>query len=326
MNDTLPDDAPPAVLIVNDEPHSLIALTAALENGPWRVVTAGSGLGAFKELLLGEFAVIVMDVQMPGLNGFEVAEMIRTRPRSAATPILFCSATAQTPDDLFKGYELGAVDYLLTPVLPRVLRSKIGVFVELYQQKRRLARMVAELENARATLERQNRELMRTATRDAVTGCLNPLGFELTAAPLFDAARRGAELSLVAVVLDHPGAPDEALIDADSDPGARRLARFLGAVLGDDDELCRASAEQFVIALPGTTIDQAVQRAEQLCGRLRAAPGLKAHLGVTSTALGAMTLEALVTQALLAARAARRAGGDTVRCFDQLPGAAAPGG
>ena len=330
MNDdeNSPADTPPAVLIVNDDQHALLALAAALEGGPWRVVTAASGLAAFKELLLDDFAAVVLDVQMPGLSGFEVAEMIRARPRCASTPLVFCSATARTPDDLFKGYELGAVDYLLTPVSPRVLRSKVKVFVDLYMQRRQLARTVAELQTTRETVELQNRELTRAATRDSFTGCLDRHGLELATAMLFDAARKGAEFSIVAVGLDRSGAAAEAFIGADSDADdVRRLARLLGAGLRNDDELCRWGEELFVVALAHTSIDEAARIAGQLGEKIRSAPGpgpsLAASIGVSSTAFGAATLEALVAQADLAMHAARGAGGNTVGRHDRPPGAAA---
>jgi diguanylate cyclase len=324
-------DAPPAVLIVNDQPNSLVALTAAIEAGPWRLVTTNSGLGAFKQLLVDDFAVIVLDVKMPGLDGFEVAEMIRTRPRSASTPIIFCSATERAPDDLFKGFELGAVDYLLAPVAPRTLYSKVAVFVELYEQKRRLARTIAELEQVRATLESQNRELQLAATRDAYTGSLNRRGLVQATAALFDARREGSESSVIALDLDRPGAIVEAHGRAVCDACVRRLARLITAQLRDNDQLSRWRDEQFVIVLGDTPLAAAAEIAERLSqqvrsqassGLLRDTPGLSlsASIGVVSTALGATTLEALIGQADVAIRAAKEAGGDTVRRYDRLTG------
>jgi diguanylate cyclase (GGDEF)-like protein len=319
----------PAVLVVNDQPHSLLALAAALEAGPWRIVTTSSGVGAFKQLLIEDFAAIVLDVQMPGLNGFEVAEMIRTRPRCASTPIIFCSAMARTPDDQFKGYALGAVDYLLAPVAPHLLYSKVAVFVELYTQKRQLARAVTELEQARGLLERQNRELQVLATRDALTGCLNPRGLEASAVALFDPARQGGECSAISIHLDLPGVLAAQHGRAFCDACVRRLAWLLTTALRDDDLLCRWRDEQFVLVLAGTSIDAAMALAGQLVQTIRQGAGEKlltsapelrftASLGVASSARGARTLEALIGQTETASRVARQAGGDQVCRHDQL--------
>lgn len=318
----------PAVLVVNDQPHSLLALTAALEAGPWRIVTTNSGVGAFKQLLIEDFAAIVLDVQMPGLNGFEVAEMIRTRPRCASTPIIFCSAMARTPDDQFKGYALGAVDYLLAPVAPHLLYSKVAVFVELYMQKRQLGRAVTELEQVRALLERQNRELQVSATRDALTGCLNQRGLQASAAALFEPARQEGPCSVISVHLDRPGVLVAKHGRAIGDACVRRLAWLLSSGLSDDDLVCRWADEQFVLVLQ-TPIDAAAELAERLCAHIRQgagarllhiAPGLgfTASLGVSSAPLGAARLATLVEQAEAASLAARQAGGDTVRRHDQL--------
>lgn len=324
-------DTQPAVLIVNDQPHSLQALTAALEDGPWRLVTTNSGIGAFKQLLVDDFAAIVLDVQMPGLNGFEVAEMIRTRPRCAGTPIIFCSAMARTPDDQFKGYALGAVDYLLAPVAPHLLRSKVAVFVELYTQKRQLARAVAELEQARTLLERQNRQLQVAATRDPLTGCLSPHGLEAAAAALLEPSR--GELSVIAVHLDRPDLLAARHGRTVCDACVRRLAWLLNTGLRDDDLLCRWRDEQFILLIGSTSIDAAAVLAERLVSSVRHGAGARllsrvadmsftASFGLTSTALGERRLDKLIAQADAASLAAGEAGGDAVRRYDRLHQAA----
>src|SRR5688572_23038371 len=122
------------VLVVDDSPASLMALDAALRELGQNVVTATSGKEALKKLLHQEFAVIVLDIRMPDMDGFETASLIRSRDRNRSTPIIFL--TAQTPSDELsaRGYQLGAVDFLHKPVVPDILKSKVAVFVELHRK------------------------------------------------------------------------------------------------------------------------------------------------------------------------------------------------
>lgn len=128
-------DLPKAsILMVDDTPENLIALEAVLADLGQNLVKASSGEEALRLLLRQEFAVILLDVNMPGLNGFETAEMIRQRKSTEHIPIIFVSAISTSDTHLFKGYSLGAVDYIFTPVIPEVLRSKVSVFVELLKK------------------------------------------------------------------------------------------------------------------------------------------------------------------------------------------------
>src|SRR5947209_8388813 len=132
---TAPDAGPKAsILLVDDQPANLLALEAILDSLGQNLVRAGSGEEALRRLLDQDFAVVLLDVQMPGLHGFEAARMIRGRERSRHTPIIFLTAfdTADFPPA--QAYTLGAVDYLVKPIAPAVLRSKVAVFVELYQR------------------------------------------------------------------------------------------------------------------------------------------------------------------------------------------------
>ncbi len=144
-----------AILLVDDHDENLLALEAVLEPLGCRLVKARSGEQALKALLQDEFAVILLDVQMPGLDGFETAELIRGRGRTRAVPIIFVTAISKEPHHVFRGYGTGAVDYLFKPYEAVVLRSKVEVFVELY-------------ERGRAIAERE--ELLRATFEDAPIG------------------------------------------------------------------------------------------------------------------------------------------------------------
>lgn len=147
------DDQPVSILVVDDRAESLLAIEAALGSLNLDIVTASSGAETLRHLLRQDFALILLDVHMPRMDGLETAEQIRSRPRSAHTPIIF--VTAYTDDmHISRGYSLGAVDYILAPVVPEVLRSKVSVFVDLYRKNAQISRQ-AELLGERA--ERQRR-------------------------------------------------------------------------------------------------------------------------------------------------------------------------
>jgi signal transduction histidine kinase len=126
------------ILIVDDEPKSLFALQELLSSLGQTLLVAQSGEEALKLALKHDFAVILLDVRMPGMDGFETAKMIRGRERSQATPIIFLTAQADEMTSMFKGYAVGAVDYLMKPVVPDVLKSKVAIFVELHKKTERL--------------------------------------------------------------------------------------------------------------------------------------------------------------------------------------------
>src|SRR3989440_7943205 len=159
----------PRVLLVDDRPDNLLALRAVLEPLGFDLVEAGSGEEALRHLLAGEFALIVLDVQMPGLDGFETARLIRGRERTRYVPIIFLTAISGQPEPYLRGYQSGAVDYVYKPFEPEILRAKVAVFAELWTrgatieaQREELAARLAELDEAHAGLAAQAVELERS--------------------------------------------------------------------------------------------------------------------------------------------------------------------
>lgn len=155
------------VLLVDDEPANLVALRAVLESLDQNLVTASSGTEALRRVLEHDFAVILLDVQMPDMSGIETAAMIRERERSRTTPIIFLTGVVKTAEMMFKGYSAGAVDYLMKPVVSGVLRAKVEVFVELAQARQQLqrevnerARIAAEISKLNMALEQRNDDLV----------------------------------------------------------------------------------------------------------------------------------------------------------------------
>ena len=173
-----PPDRPTApdrvnILLVDDQPANLLALEAMLQGLDQTLIKAQSGREALKRLLTHDFAVILLDVKMPDMDGFETAALIRQRDKSRDTPIIFLTAADKTHTEAVRGYAVGAVDYLVKPVLPEFVRSKVSVFVELAKKNEQLRRQTEqlraseqaarELAEARAELvsdlEHKNREL-----------------------------------------------------------------------------------------------------------------------------------------------------------------------
>ncbi|HEX2671663.1 MAG TPA: response regulator [Polyangiaceae bacterium] len=145
----MPSGLPPAkILLVDDQPKNLLALNAMLEPLGQEVVQASSGKEALRHLLRDEFALVLLDVQMPVLDGYEVAELIRGRERSRAVPIIFLTAIHRDQRLVARAYTVGAVDYILKPIEPEILRSKVAVFIELYQKSQIISRQAEELKRA----------------------------------------------------------------------------------------------------------------------------------------------------------------------------------
>ncbi len=159
-----PTDDRVNILRVDDQPANLVALEAMLEDLGQNLVRAESGREALKRLLSDDFAVILLDVKMPEMDGFETAELIRQRDRSRHTPILFLTAADTSQTQAVRGYAVGAVDYLIKPVVPEFVRSKVAVFVELAKKNellRRQAALLAQSEQAALELAETRAELVR---------------------------------------------------------------------------------------------------------------------------------------------------------------------
>jgi PAS domain S-box-containing protein len=156
-NSKMMRDLKTSILIVDDRADKLLALEAILSSLGQNIVKARSGKEALRQLLKNDFAVILMDVSMPGMDGFETAALIRKRINSEHTPIIFVTSISNTENHVSRGYSLGAVDYLLTPIVPEILRAKVLVFVELQQQTELIKRQAEQLRQAEEA--RHQREL-----------------------------------------------------------------------------------------------------------------------------------------------------------------------
>lgn len=168
-----PDDGPINILIVDDEPKNLVVLESILSSPGYRLVRAESAEQALLALLVDEFALLILDIRMPGVTGIELARIIKERKKTAQVPIIFLTAYYNEDQQVLAGYDAGAVDYLQKPVNPPILRSKVAVFAELHRMQRALGRAnealrteVAERRRAQQQLHELNETLeQRVAER-----------------------------------------------------------------------------------------------------------------------------------------------------------------
>ena len=147
------------ILVADDEAHTRLALQDLLESPDRHVVTVASGAEALRQVLKQDYALILLDVRMPGMDGFETATLIRRRKRSQHTPIIFLTGAYEDSTSVVRGYEVGAVDYILKPVDTEVLKSKVAVFVELYNKNAELATQILKRRIAERALSRVNEDL-----------------------------------------------------------------------------------------------------------------------------------------------------------------------
>src|SRR2546421_1335161 len=150
------------ILLVDDREDKLLAMEAILDDLGQNMVKVSSGREALRCLLQRDFAVILLDVNMPGMDGFETAFLIRQRKSSEHTPIIFVTAISDTETHVSRGYSLGAVDYILAPILPDVLRTKVSVFVDLYKMTEQIKRQAERLRQ----MEAEKFQRQRSETED----------------------------------------------------------------------------------------------------------------------------------------------------------------
>jgi two-component system, cell cycle response regulator len=167
MAENIRDKEKVSILIVDDRKENLLALEALLEKPDLRVIKAESGNQALGLMLEFDFAVVLLDVQMPEMDGFEVAELMRGKEKTRHIPIIFVTAINKEEKYVFKGYEMGGVDYLFKPINPHVLKSKVNVFLELYRKRLELERLIRqkneyilELHQLNKKIQEQQKELL----------------------------------------------------------------------------------------------------------------------------------------------------------------------
>lgn len=266
----------PKVLLVNDHPASLMALETLLlrstQENNFEVVTARSGEEALRYVLHQQFAVILLDVSMPGMDGFETAEIIHSHPRSSAVPIIFVTAHYGDEMNRLKGYQKGAVDYLFTPIIPQILQNKVLIFVELAKKNLELESKTHELAELNRDLQvQQMKELKRVnaaleaevierrqaeerahglATRDPLTGLLNRRSLlEHLEHAIARADRHKESVAVLFLDMDRFKAINDTLGHDVGDELLIEIASRITSSVRESDVVARLGGDEFVVLM-----------------------------------------------------------------------------
>lgn len=209
-----------AVLVVDDRRENLVAMSAVLEGSNYSVVTANSGAEALKRLADQDFALILLDLHMPILDGLDTAKLIRERPRSKETPIIFLTAYDREQDIVYEAYDRGAVDYIPQPINPKILKCKVDIFVEFFLQKDELRKirdqLESEVQRQTSAVTRTNEELKREiairekveqrllheSAHDALTGLPNRTLFLRALMRCFQGLKRDSSYRFAVLFVD----------------------------------------------------------------------------------------------------------------------------
>lgn len=263
------------ILVVDDRVENLYTMKQLLESEELdiNVVTADSGLEALEQTLNMDFALILLDVQMPEMNGYETAELLRGSKKTKLIPIIFVTANSREENNIFQGYESGAVDYLFKPLNSTVLLSKVRVFIELGLQKitleektEELDQKVKELETLKNELEKKNITLEQLTMEDGLTALGNRRCFDMTLVAEWQRGLRFKQpLSLVMIDIDHFKPYNDTYGHQEGDICLKRVASALRSTLKRQcDVVARYGGEEFIAVLPDTASEGAHQVGERM--------------------------------------------------------------
>ena len=250
----------PKILVVNDDPASLLALTSLLEGradeGNYTVQSARSGQDALRQVLLHDFAVILLDVNMPGMDGFETAEAIHQRPRSADIPIIFVTAFLADEIDRLKAYQRGAADFLFTPVIPQILHAKVSVFVTLAVKNEELKRQAEKLSQHALELTATNRRLVREMEERRAAERKSHAKDEFLAMLGHELRNPLSAITSASNLIGLPGAAPDTLARARAIIG--RQSQHLSRIVDDLLDLSRAMSGKILLARQATDLSRLV--------------------------------------------------------------------
>ena len=235
---------PVKILLVDDVPENLVALEALLRRDQLDILTAPSGAAALELLLAHDISLALVDVQMPEMDGFELAELMRGTERTKHVPIIFVTAGTRDPRRVFKGYETGAVDFLFKPIDPLILRSKVDVFLELARQRQQLA-----------TALRVNEMFVAIVGHDL----RNPLAAMFSGTELLELQLVDPKHKKTLAMMSAAGRRMVAMLEQLLDLTRGRLGGGLGFMRArepvDIDDLMRRAIDELRVAHPGRTIE-----------------------------------------------------------------------
>lgn len=291
-----------SVLLADDRPENLVALEASLEPLGARIVCAHSGFDALRAVLDDQFAVILMDVMMPGLDGIETMRLLKERERTRHVPIIFLTAS-RDDENLCRGYASGAVDYLYKPLDPDALRAKVSVFIALHEKELALQAAQAELElrvqertaelaATNRALEQQiaervatEKQLYELAHRDPLTGFANrPLLMQEMTRAVARAARSAAPFAVLLVDIDRFKSVNDSLGHMAGDRLLLGIANRLSSCLRETDVPARLGGDEFAVLLDGVDTAEGALRVADRIQTVLASPFMLEGKEVTATA------------------------------------------
>lgn len=325
------------ILIVDDRPDNLLVLESVLEVLDVNIMKATSGNEALSYMLDYDFGLVILDVQMPEMDGFEVADLMKSREKTRHIPIIFLTAISKEEYSIFKGYEVGAVDYLFKPIEPVILRSKVKVFINLYKQKEEIKKQAALLEEKveeLLELKRANWKLENLSQVDGLTGIANRRSLDQYMEKNWEQTlRESAWFSFIMVDIDFFKAYNDNYGHLQGDDCLRRVAK----VLTDSTEgsngflVARYGGEEFSVVLPHTDpqeterIAELIQRNLHCSGIVHEYSPLSPHLTVSMGTVSliptsSLTIEGFIDRADKALYVAKKLGRNQAVNFESMSG------
>ena len=320
------DTVRPKILVVDDVRTNLIMTRGILKRLDAETFTATSGAEALDMQEEHRFAVVLLDVQMPEMDGFEVAERMRAAEATRRTPIIFVTASSEEEQGAVKGYETGAVDYLTKPVDPMILLSKVSVFVELQRKQAELEQTTRQLQLTIAKLEHSEKKLAQLARHDQLTGLANRRWFlELLGESINRANRAGAPVGLLSIDLDGFKAINDTLGHDAGDALLKEVAERLKGCVRVVDSVARLGGDEFSVLLEGmvSPTDAAlvakrlIERVAQPIALGESQRMVTASVGISTYPLDAQEIEGLLKCADVAMYEAKQAGKNQYQFFNK---------
>ncbi|AGX87359.1 GGDEF domain-containing response regulator [Candidatus Symbiobacter mobilis] len=258
----------PHVLMVDDREENLIALEALLSDVDATLHQARSGNEALASMLKHRYALVLLDVQMPGMDGYEVADLMQLNPTTRGTPIIFVTAINKDEPHQCKGYKSGAVDFLFKPINPFILQCKVRVFLDLWRQREEIELAMRQLEAANRKILEQQEELHKLAIHDHLTGLYQRRWFdEMIDKTLATAQRTGEPVAIALLDLDHFKTINDTAGHEAGDDVLVSVAQSLEHSIRAMDTVFRYGGEEFALIMPQARL----ALAQNVCERVRQA-------------------------------------------------------
>lgn len=260
----------PRILIVDDVASNRLAVRTILKGIDVELCEADNGFDTVSMCLAGDFALILLDVQMPDMDGFEVCEQLRANPQTSEIPIIFLTAAFRADEDKIHGYLSGATDYLSKPINDRILRSKVEVYLKLYRQQQALIAVNEALRQEVENRKRAEELLARQARTDALTEILNRRAFfDLGNQELNRLRRYGGIVTMAVLDIDHFKRVNDNHGHQVGDQALKLLTHTIGTHLRANDIFARVGGEEFAILLMQTPLTEAVEKMNELLEVMR---------------------------------------------------------